>query len=87
MTNLALAKRIIHWLLLIAVVLYLVTGFGITQFRTVETITFGLLTKSLSFKIHDNLLIPFVTLLGLHIFLSYLKFKNEKILEKHGHDA
>ncbi len=78
MTSLTLAKRIIHWLLLIAVVLYLVTGLGITQFRTVETITFGLLTKSLSFKIHNNSLIPFVTLLVLHIFLSYLKFKNEK---------
>jgi len=77
MTNLALAKRIIHWLLLIAVVLYLVTGLGITQFRTVETITFGLLTKSLSFKIHDNLLIPFIILLGLHIFFSLIK-KREK---------
>jgi len=26
-------KRIIHWLLIIVVVLYLISGFGITEFR------------------------------------------------------
>jgi hypothetical protein len=35
----------------------------------VEHLTFGLLTKSLAFKIHDALAIPFMTLLLLHILL------------------
>ena len=69
-TNKRLIKRIIHWLLLIVIILYLITGFGITEFRIVEALTLGLLTKSLAFKIHNNLWIPFIILLGLHVFLS-----------------
>ena len=42
-----LFKRIIHWILVVLVVFYLVTGFGITEFRTIETLTLGLLTKNL----------------------------------------
>jgi cytochrome b subunit of formate dehydrogenase len=64
-----LVKKIIAWLLAIVTVLYLVSGFGITEFRTVGTLTFGSLTKNLAFKIHDNLWIPFIILLVLHICL------------------
>jgi dolichol kinase len=67
-----LAKRVIPWLLLVVMVLYVVTGLGITRFRTVETLTFGLLSKNLSFRIHDNLLIPFLVLLIIHISLPYI---------------
>lgn len=63
-----LARGIVHWSLLALVVLYFVTGFGITEFRIVETLTFGLLTKTLSFKLHNNLWIPFLILLILHIY-------------------
>ena len=63
-----LARSIVHWSLLAFVVLYFVTGYGITEFRTVETLTFGLLTKNLSFQLHNNLWIPFVILLILHIY-------------------
>jgi len=63
-----LAKRLAQWLLVVVVILYIVTGFGITEYRTVELFTFGLLGKSLSFKIHNNLIIPFIGLLGLHIY-------------------
>ena len=63
-------KRTIRWLLFIFIVLYVVSGFGITEFRTVEAITFGLLTKNLSFTIHNNIWIPFVILLGTHILFS-----------------
>ncbi|MFC2050081.1 hypothetical protein ACFLTN_02755 [Chloroflexota bacterium] len=63
-----LARRLVHWLLLAVIVLYLVTGFGITEYRVLEHLTFGFLTKPLAFKIHDNLIIPFIVLLGLHIY-------------------
>jgi len=65
-------KKVIPWLLLAVMVLYVVTGLGITQFRTIETLTFGLLSKNLSFRIHDNLLIPFLILLIVHICLPYI---------------
>ncbi|MFC1861333.1 hypothetical protein ACFLYL_03575 [Chloroflexota bacterium] len=54
-------------MLAIVVALYIVTGFGITEFRIVEASTFGLLTKKLAFNIHNNLLIPSLILLALHI--------------------
>jgi len=45
-SNQDLFKRIIHWLLAVLIIIYLVTGFGITEFRIVETLTLGLLTKN-----------------------------------------
>jgi cytochrome b561 len=76
--NQDLFRKTIHWLLVVLVVLYLVTGFGITEFRTVETLTFGLLTKNWAFKIHNNLWIPFIILLGLHICLSLIKRRKKE---------
>ena len=39
--------KLIRWSLLVVTVLFLVSGFGISHFRVVETITFGLLSKPL----------------------------------------
>ena len=71
------------WLLTLGTVLFILTGFGITEFRIVETITFGLLTKPIAFKIHNNLWIPFVVLVSLHAFFlprmkMYLKSRKNK---------
>lgn len=63
-----LTKKIVHWLFVAIIVLYGISGYGITQYRIVEQVTLGLLTKPLAFKIHDNLLIPFLILLALHIY-------------------
>ena len=68
-----LAKQIVHWSLLAVIALYVLPGFGITSYRTVESITFGLLTKPLAFKIHDGLIIPFIVLMGLHIYQQVKK--------------
>jgi cytochrome b subunit of formate dehydrogenase len=69
MTYARLIEKTIRWLLVVGIIIYIVTGYGITEFRIVEHLTFGLLTKSLAFKIHDALAIPFMTLLLLHILL------------------
>lgn len=47
----------------------MLSGFGITKFGIVESLTFGLLTKKLAFEMHEYLWIPFVVLLVLHVFL------------------
>lgn len=57
------------------VVLYIVTGYGITQYRVVEKLSFGLLNKAVSFKIHSYLIIPLLVFLGLHLFFSCNLFK------------
>ena len=67
--NQRLIRKITHWLLLVVILLYLVSGFGITEFRVVETLTLGLLTKSLAFKMHDVLWLPLLILLVLHMFM------------------
>ncbi|VVB67104.1 Uncharacterised protein [Candidatus Norongarragalina meridionalis] len=63
-------KKIVHWTLLAVIIVYIVTGLGITEYRTVEPLTFGMLTKPLAFQIHYDLIIPFVLLLALHVALT-----------------
>ncbi len=70
-------RKIIHWSLLAVTVIYALTGLGITQYRIIEPLTLGILSKFLSITIHDNLLIPFFILLSLHILLKLFPF-NEK---------
>ncbi len=84
MTNRQLIKKIIHWLLTVVVIIYLITGFGITEHRIVEPLTFGLLTKNLAQRIHINLEIPFIILVILHIWLLPLLkyFKSKKLGNK-----
>ena len=69
MPNKKSINRIVRWLLLIAIVAYAVTGFGITEYRTVESLTFGLLTKNTAHLIHTAIEIPFLILLSLHVLL------------------
>lgn len=71
--NNRLTIRIAHWSLAIVTILFVVSGFGITEFRVIETITFGLLTKNLAFRIHEVLWIPFVILLVLHVYQSLIR--------------
>ena len=67
--NLIALKRTLHWVFAVVIVLHIITGYGITHYRTVEKLTFGLLTKTLSFKLHIWLSIPVIVLLILHIYL------------------
>ena len=69
MTNQLLVRRTIYWLLTVVVIIYLITGFGITEYRIVGPLTFGLLTKNLAHIIHMNLEIPFIILVVLHLWL------------------
>jgi hypothetical protein len=71
-----LARRMVQGLLLAIIILYLISGFGITQFRIVEAATLGLLTKPLAFKLHEYLWIPFMVLLLLHIYQGIGKHNN-----------
>lgn len=70
-----LIRKTVHYLLLVVVIFYLISGFGITEFRVVESLTFGLITKPVAFEIHDNLWIPFIVILVLHISLTILRHK------------
>ncbi len=75
MRSIGWVKRFVQWVLLAVTVVYLLTGLGITQYHVIEAATFGLLTKSLSFTVHDNLLAPFIILLALHVMLTFLEHR------------
>ena len=66
--HLSLIKKGLDWTLFGLTLVYLVTGLGITQYRLIEDLTFGLLSKNLSFRLHEALLGPFLILLSLHVF-------------------
>ncbi len=60
----------VAWILLGATLLYLLSGFGITNPGIVGPLTAGILGKALAFRVHDLLWIPFVALLALHVSLN-----------------
>lgn len=60
-------RAAISYVLLILTAIYLISGLGITQWQIIEPLTFGLLTRNLSSRIHDFLLVPFVILLLVHV--------------------
>jgi hypothetical protein len=75
----SLIKILIHILLTIVSILLIFTGYGITNYQIIESLTGGLITKLTSYQIHVNLLIPFFVLLIAHMSLSIGK----KIHTKH----
>ncbi|MDP2931808.1 MAG: hypothetical protein Q8O05_04830 [Chloroflexota bacterium] len=70
MTKLELLRGVVHWSLTAVIAIYIISGFGITEFRIVEAWTFGLITKNLSFIVHNILTVPFIVLLIRHISLA-----------------
>ena len=67
MNVLQIIKTLTHVLLTIVIMLFIATGFGITNYQIVESLTLGGLSKPLSFQIHTNLTIPLILLLIAHI--------------------
>lgn len=70
----------ISWLLFLLSILFLLSGFGITEPGLVGPLTLGLLGKSLSFQIHSLLWGPFLFTLLLHIYVSCCRRKKRKII-------
>ena len=65
--------KLINWSLLIFIIFYIITGFGITEFKFIEAITFGIISKPIAFQLHIFLIYPFIILLILHITLTINK--------------
>ena len=68
-------QKAAHILVTILIILYLLTGLGITNYQIVEPLTLGLLTKALSQKIHMALALPFIIVLALHIYFALSRKK------------
>jgi hypothetical protein len=68
-----LFRSLVRWSLFVTVLLYILSGYGISEPKTVESLTFGLITKSVAFNIHNNLIIPFALLMFLHILPFFIR--------------
>jgi hypothetical protein len=79
MNVLQIIKTLTHVLLTIVIIIFIVTGFGISDYQIIESLTGGTLSKLTSFQIHSNLIIPLTVLLIVHIaFTVGKKLKKEK---------
>jgi hypothetical protein len=78
MNIIPILKTATHILLTFVSILFIITGFGISNYQVIESITGGTLSKLTSFQIHSNLIIPFIVLLITHIGFTIGK----KILKK-----
>ena len=63
-------RKTAAYLSLLAVMAFIITGYGITYYQIVEKLTFGLLNKALSFKIHSVLIWFLLLFLAVHLFFS-----------------
>jgi cytochrome b subunit of formate dehydrogenase len=66
------SRQVVQYVLLFILFLYLLSGFGITEFRVIEFVSFGVLTKNIAFILHNNLIIPMAVLLVIHILQGFL---------------
>jgi hypothetical protein len=71
--NWSFFRMLVRWLLFVGVLLYILSGYGISESRAVESLTLGLITKQVAFSIHDNLIIPFALLMFLHILPFFIR--------------
>ncbi len=55
---------------MVVTVLVVMSGLGITEFRIIEPVTFGLLDRATAFRMHFALWLPFVALLIAHTVLT-----------------
>ena len=68
--NIRAVGRICGWMTLALVLLTLLTGYGITQFRIVGPLTFGVLNKAAAQQLHGYTDLPLVVLLLFHVGIA-----------------
>ena len=72
------AIRLLGWLTTGLLALVLLSGYGISEFRIVTPLTFGLLNKATSQHLHELLGVPLIVLLLLHLGASYLTRRDSR---------
>lgn len=78
MRTIRIVQTLVHTLLTVVIVLFIITGFGISNYQIVTSLTGNTLSKITSYQLHTTLIIPFIVLLIAHIaFTMGKKFKKE----------
>jgi cytochrome b subunit of formate dehydrogenase len=62
--------RLCGWGALILLVITILTGYGITEWRILEPLTFGLIGKASAQRLHPYTEVPMVLLLAVHVAIA-----------------
>lgn len=68
--NIRMIGRVCGWASALLLLFAVLTGYGISEFRTVTSLTFGILGKATSQKLHHRTDIPLLIFLSVHIGLA-----------------
>ena len=70
--NFYLAKlnRLLVWPTLVLFIVYVLSGYGITNSRLISELTGGVMTHSLSLSIHTTIAMPVLFLLSIHVLIG-----------------
>ncbi|MBT5503799.1 hypothetical protein HOK15_06320 [Candidatus Falkowbacteria bacterium] len=66
--NKIIIRKVVNYALLVVLLLIIISGYGISNHKIVESLTFGLLDKARSFRLHKFLDLFLIALLLLHVF-------------------
>jgi cytochrome b subunit of formate dehydrogenase len=79
--------RFCAWALVVMVILYFISGFGIINPRMIESFTFGLLGRGAAFRLHEWLTLPMAfaflchALIAMRFAMIRWKVKNMKLVD------
>jgi len=79
-------NRLIVWILLPLMIVFIVTGYGLTKPNTIHSLTGGVLNYKTALYLHTLLDVPLLFLLAIHVIIeikfSLMRwgFKNQKLL-------
>lgn len=68
--NIERIGRVCGWAAALLLLFTILTGYGISEFRTVTSITFGILGKATSQRLHHYTDVPLLIFLSVHIGLA-----------------
>jgi uncharacterized membrane protein len=63
--------RLCGWIALGLLLFTILTGYGITEFRIVKALTFGLLGKASAQRLHPYTEVPMIVLLVIHVGIAF----------------
>jgi hypothetical protein len=63
-------NRVLVWLTLVLSVVFLISGYGITNPELIRELTGGVFTRAISLKLHLNLAFPVSALLTIHVLIG-----------------
>jgi uncharacterized membrane protein len=62
--------RVCGWLTMALALVTLLTGYGITQYRIVDSLTFGILNKAMAQRWHAYTDVPFLAFMLVHVGIA-----------------